>query len=404
MTFKYIHTADLHLDSPFISLGKVDHELANVLRDASLDALDNIVELAITEQVNFVLFAGDIYDGARRGVRAQFRFLKGLRKLDEHGIRALVIHGNHDPISEGWSAISEFPANTHFFSANHPETLDFDFGDDHVTVTGMSFPTRHVTESLSRRFKVPAARGFHIAMLHTALDDSERGANYSPTWSTQLKASGFDYWALGHIHTRTEPGEHPFIVYPGNPIGRGFGANERGQKGVYLVTVKDGQADVDFRVTGNAVFLELTVDASDFANISDLQDQVVNRLAQVALESIVEYVACRVVIDGRTSLYDALKRPDLNDDFLEALADITLRRDVQIFWTSLLDQTLPLLDLTTVADDSFLGVMVRQSNEGKTDIQKALAQVKEDFSGLDAQTLEEIKRRALERAAHLINQ
>lgn len=404
MTFKFIHTADLHLDSPFRSLGKVDQGLADVLRDASLDALDNIVELAIREQVRFVLFAGDIYDGARRGVRAQFRFLNGLRRLDEHGIHSLIIYGNHDPVDEGWSAISEFPATTHIFSANDPETLLFHFAGEHVTVTGMSFPTRHVTENLSKRFKVPGTRGFHIAMLHTALDDAERGGNYSPTSSSQLKASGFDYWALGHIHTRTDPGEHPFIVYPGNPIGRGFGASESGEKGVYLISVEDGEASVDFRVTGNAVFLELPVDASSCENISDLHDRVNDAFEKLSFDDLVQHVAFRVVLEGRTSLYDDLKRPDLNDEFLRALSDTTFRADFNVFWTSLVDQTLPILDLTGVDPNSFLGVMIQQLRDGKTDIEEALATVNEDFRDLDSQTRDDIKQRALERAAHLINQ
>lgn len=404
MTFKFIHAADLHLDSPFTSLGRVDEELAQTLRDASLKALDNIVKLAVRERVDFVLFAGDLYDGARRGVRAQSRFLHALRDLEKHEIQAFIVYGNHDPVDEGWSAIAQFPSNTHVFSADNPETVELAGCGQRVTVTGMSFPTRHVTQNLSRLFKVPNGEGFHIALLHTALDDPERGKNYSPSWTTDLKRSGFDYWALGHIHTRTEPGTHPYIVYPGNPIGRGFGANERGQKGVYLVEVARDQVEVTFKVTGNTVFLELNVDASACNCIADIQDAILSTLAEAELDEVVESIACRVRIQGRTSVYDDLKRADTLQQLPVTLADsVNSRR--RVYWADIRDETLPELDLDAYAEsESFLGVLIREARGGGTEIDAALDWAKnEDFGDIDSDTMKIIQRRALERAAHLIN-
>lgn len=404
MTFKFLHAADLHLDSPFIALGRVDEELARTLRDASLNALDNIVKLAVKERANFVLFAGDIYDGSRRGVRAQSRFLYALRELEKHKIQAFIVYGNHDPVNEGWSAIAKFPANTHVFSAEGPETIEIDGCGQRVTVTGMSFPTRHVTVNLSRRFDVPNGEGFHIALLHTALDDPERGKNYSPSWTADLKRSGFDYWALGHIHTRTEPGSHPYIVYPGNPIGRGFGANERGEKGVYLVEVAGDQVEITFKVTGNTAFFELKVDASGCNCIADIQDAILSTVPDSELDGVVETIACRVRIQGRTSVYDDLKRAETLQQLPEALVDsVNSRR--RVFWTDIRDETLPELDLDAYAEsESFLGVLIREATSERSDLAAALAEARnEDFSDIDSDTMKDIQRRALERAAHLIN-
>ena len=104
MRFCFVHAADLHLDTPFRGIGQVNARLGERLRDASLDAFDDLVQLTIDRRAEFLLLAGDVYDGADRGVRAQLRFLRGMKKLAFEGIPVFVVHGNHDPL-DGWSAI-----------------------------------------------------------------------------------------------------------------------------------------------------------------------------------------------------------------------------------------------------------------------------------------------------------
>src|ERR1700736_2714820 len=108
--FRFVHAADLHLDSPFAAIGRVAPEIAGRLRDASLAAYDALVEMAIVREAAFVLFAGDIYDSADRGVRAQLRFLRGVEKLGERDIPVFVAHGNHDPL-DGWPVAPRLPRN-----------------------------------------------------------------------------------------------------------------------------------------------------------------------------------------------------------------------------------------------------------------------------------------------------
>src|SRR5262245_51374847 len=118
--FRFVHAADLHLDTPFEGLARTSPEVGAALRDASLQAFDALVELTLREDAAFLVIAGDVYDGAERGVRAQLRFLGGLRRLSEAGVQVLVTHGNHDPL-DGWSAIREWPAGVHVFS---PEVVE----------------------------------------------------------------------------------------------------------------------------------------------------------------------------------------------------------------------------------------------------------------------------------------
>ena len=97
-SLKFIHTADLHLDSPFTGLGSVNAELARAAQNAAFEAFEGLVDRAVREEVDFFLVAGDIYDSADRSLRAQLRFCRALQRLAERGIPSFVVHGNHDPL------------------------------------------------------------------------------------------------------------------------------------------------------------------------------------------------------------------------------------------------------------------------------------------------------------------
>ena len=103
--FSFVHAADLHLDTPFKGIGSTAPHVAEQLREASLAAFDSLVELCLERRVAFLVVAGDIYDGPERGLRAQLRFRDGLARLSSAGISSFVVHGNHDPVETGWSAL-----------------------------------------------------------------------------------------------------------------------------------------------------------------------------------------------------------------------------------------------------------------------------------------------------------
>ena len=141
MRFCFIHAADLHLDTPFEGIGQVAPWVADALRDASLEAFDALIELACDRNAAFVVLAGDIYDGAERGIRAQLRFKKGLERLSDAGIWSFVVHGNHDPVTTGWSALrSEWPPLVRIFEPGTvgEVTVKKD-GEPIATVRGISY-------------------------------------------------------------------------------------------------------------------------------------------------------------------------------------------------------------------------------------------------------------------------
>ncbi|MGY8766732.1 MAG: metallophosphoesterase family protein, partial [Nitrospinaceae bacterium] len=114
-SFRFIHCSDLHIDSPFKGLSSVEPKLAETLRKSTYKAFQNIVELALQEEVDAVMIAGDIYDGSDKSLEAQLKFRSGLQKLSDSGIDTFIVNGNHDPL-DGWSASLNWPERVHLYS------------------------------------------------------------------------------------------------------------------------------------------------------------------------------------------------------------------------------------------------------------------------------------------------
>jgi exonuclease SbcD len=234
---RFLHAADLHIDSPLRGLDARDGAPLDRLRGATRQALVALIDLAVSRQVNLVILAGDLYDGDWIDFRTGLFVHEQLARLAVHGIRVFVVRGNHD----AESIISrQLPrqAHVHVFSSRNAQTRVLD--DLGVAVHGRSFPDRAVTEDLVPGFPVPVRGCFNIGVLHTSLTGSPDHGTYAPTRLDRLVATGYDYFALGHIHARQVVRESsPRVVFPGNLQGRH--AQEIGPKGCEIVTVEDGQ-------------------------------------------------------------------------------------------------------------------------------------------------------------------
>ena len=340
MPFSFLHAADLHLDTPFANVGGYPAAVGEALREASLQAWGALVEEASRRQVAFVLLAGDVYDGAERGLRAQRAFLEGVSRLADEGIRTLLVHGNHDPVAEGWTAVRSFPDLVTTFPAHTVATERFEAGGEPVAVHGTSYAVAATSDNLARRYPSASGGGFHIGLLHANVGGPTTGhADYSPCTLDDLRRPGYHYWALGHVHGRRVLGEgEPWVVYPGNLQGRSTKPTERGPKGAVVVTVTDGVAgDPEFVALDRVRFVDVDVPIAPYAEVGSLLDQLEALASPAAHDG--RSLVVRATLTGPGALHEQLLAPARRAEVHHELRRRGAERTPFTWWQSIAWQT-----------------------------------------------------------------
>ena len=244
--FRFVHAADLHLDSPFKGIEEITPKIAEHLREATFKAFKNIVDLCIEREADFLLIAGDVFDGKDRSLRAQIRFRDELIRLTQAGIASYIINGNHDP-RDSWLDKLTWPEQVHFFGSGQVEQKGVQDDSDLLAVIyGTSYEHREVRNNLARGYRRNAGDPFAIGLLHANVGGDSTHESYAPCSLEDLQEAGMDYWALGHIHKWAVLHEaEPVVVYAGNPQGRDPG--ESGAHGCIVVDVdSDGRPSLEF--------------------------------------------------------------------------------------------------------------------------------------------------------------
>lgn len=266
-TFRFLHAADIHLDSPLHGLSRYDGVPVDEIRGATRAAFDNLIQRAIDESVDFVIIAGDLFDGDWRDMGTGLYFARAMGHLHREGIPAFLLGGNHDAESVISRSIP-WPPNVYQFGARKPETHFLT--DLHVAIHGQSFATPAVTDNLVLAYPEAVERHFNIGVLHTALAGREGHFTYAPCSLNDLKSKNYDYWALGHVHAYELVSTDPHVVFPGNTQGRTI--RETGAKGAVIVAVQDGTVETVERVELDVLrWAAVDVDCTDtdFADASE---------------------------------------------------------------------------------------------------------------------------------------
>lgn len=356
--YRFVHAADLHLDTPFEGLREVAPEVGAALREASLDAFDALVELCLEREAAFLLIAGDVYDGAERGLRAQLRFRQGLERLVGAGVQVFVVHGNHDPTDEGWSALRDWPEGARVFGSERVEAVPVERDGERIaTVHGISYGRRDVTENLSLAFPRGGAAGatgtgLRIGLLHCNAGGNPDHAPYAACSVADLAGADVDYWALGHVHDRRTLGEAPWIVYPGNLQGRSPRASEQGAKGALVVEVESTSGsparfrvvDVSFEALDRVRFLPVEVDVSGCADLAEVERLLQGEAeARRAANPGRGLVLC-ARLQGTSEIQRDLARPESPGELLESLRDGRRGDAPFVWWASLASEVSRPLD------------------------------------------------------------
>lgn len=351
MRFRFVHAADLHLDTAFKGLLPVPPVVADTLREASVRALDTLVDVAVERHVDFVILAGDVYDGPERGIRAQVALRRGLERLSREGIACFLVHGNHDPIETGWSAIPHWPDGVTLFGADEVGSVTVERGGEILaTVHGISFAARKVTENLALRFRRTETPGFHIGVLHCAVSEAATGPPVSPCTMADLQRAGLDYWALGHVHERQvlRHGD-PWIVYPGTTQGRKPKPSEQGANGALVVEVEDGMVRTPEFVPLDSVRLagvEIAVDG--LRDLIDVRQALQGAADDQLRDAGGRCLLMRGTLTGTGPAADELRRDSALVELLQQLRDEADLDEPFVWWDRVQDATHPNLDLESI--------------------------------------------------------
>ncbi|WP_152394346.1 metallophosphoesterase family protein [Paenibacillus guangzhouensis] len=377
--FRFIHAADLHLDSPFRGMSHVPDAIRERLRASTFTAFTNLIDLALREQVDFVVCSGDVYDSADRSLRAQLRLQRELQRLAAAHIPVYIIHGNHDP-EDGMHAELTWPDTVHFLSAQEVETkivyrrgqTDASKAEAIAAVCGISYAHKALHENVAVTYQRLAGSSlYHIGLLHGNVDGDPGHDNYAPCSKRELIQSGMDYWALGHIHIRQILHEQePCIVYPGNIQGRSV--KEAGAKGCYIVQVtEERQTHLTFVPLDDVRWYSESISIEGLHSEQGLKERVVQQMEQCRQASQGRMSILRLTLNGRGALHRKLEQSSFVQDLLQVLREeesYDASEDAEtgdIVWLeSLLVDSGAEVDVEHILEqESFLGELFRMAGQ-----------------------------------------
>jgi DNA repair exonuclease SbcCD nuclease subunit len=395
-SFRFIHAADIHIDSPLRGLESYPGAPTERLRNATREAFENLVQLAIDESVAFVIIAGDLFDGHWKDMNTGIWTAGQFRKLERTGIPVCLIRGNHDAESKVRTGI-KWPPNVHEFSVRKPETLTSEqlglTKSQPVAIHGQGFAKPDIQEDLAAGYPDAVPGCFNIGVLHTSLTGDPAHDRYAATTLEVLRNRSYDYWALGHVHIRSEPplSVTPFVAFAGNTQGRHI--RETGAKGCLLVSVEDGNiSHTEFRETDTLRWHRAKVTLGQSDGLSELYDRTRDVLDECLDLSDGRFAAVRVEISGACAAHRELVRPGCQDEAVSQIRDIANEWDDEIWIEKVKLNTSAPIDVEQLREgQDLLGELLRDV-EGLSEDEDQLSElVAESLATLSAKAGPELQ-------------
>lgn len=353
--FTFLQVADLELDVPVRGvLGEgLPESIAHAIRDASLDAWDNVVATAIDRRVAFVLVAGGVHEGAARGTRGQIRFRAGLAKLDAAGIRTFIAAGRHDQPEDHWVTPEPLPELVHRFEPSAggdgpAAAVSFEANGDPVTIHGLGDNRNVPVDDLAARFPRKGGKGFSIGLLHARVDQDHTATADAGTVSVEdLLAHEIDYWALGAARSHhVWHADGPWVVSSGPTQARSPHGADRGPHGAVLVAVAGGRATGPELLPADRIrFESVTVDVSELTSVAELLDRLHEAGDPGAHDD--RSLVMRATIVGSGPLHERLRDPADRGEVVEALRPTRVAEPF-VWWDRLEWRMQPAIDLDEV--------------------------------------------------------
>lgn len=330
-SLKFIHTADIHLGKE-LSYNKTNNAfLQEIFKNANKNAFLNLVDLAIKENVDFILIAGDLYDRQARSIKASKFFVNQCQKLNENNIQLYIISGNHDPAGIE-NKVFTLPQNVHNFSSSKTEVYEYTKNNVKIArIIGQSYQNKFETTRIYKNYNVADSSLYNIALIHTALNNEDK--NYIPCSKNDLlNKKNIDYWALGHLHKFKKINSNPSIYFPGTL--QAHNISEEGNKGAILVELKNNlKSKEKFIELAPVNYQKITIDLEKhdkINNISELQRLITKKLTEI-LKILndkndnrtykLEAIITRLIIEGRTKIHKYVdgNREELENTLIEEM-------------------------------------------------------------------------------------
>lgn len=366
--FRFLHSADIHLDSPLRGLARYEGLPLDRVRRATRMAFDGLIEAALEKRVDFVVLAGDLFDGDWKDMSTGLYFVRSIGRLEKAKIPVFIVKGNHDAASVV-SKDLPLPEGVKVFDSRKAET--FELEELGVALHGRSFPKQQVTEDLATNYPKSLPGRFNIGVLHTALTGYPPHANYAPCSPAELAAKGYDYWALGHVHNHMVVQETPHIVFPGNLQGRNI--RETGVKGAVLVEVQDNAViDLVHLPFDVLRWAQCDVDCAGVDDMTSFHDLIRRSLANTHNHCADgRPMVARVICTGATPLHGELedRQEQLREDIraLAAHIDSDLWIEKLMLNTRMPEEQAP----SVLRGDEFSALLDESAHS--SDLHKALA-------------------------------
>lgn len=324
---KFIHCADIHLDSAFTLSSPTE---AGRRRNELRAAFSSLVLYARSEGCTMFFISGDLFDD-KTVTKDTFEMLE--REMSSlPSCHFFISPGNHDPYSEKspYTYIN-FSENVHLFTS--PDMQYFDLPDQGVRVYGYAFTSETRKDSPLEGFKVENTGLINILVCHGEVGNPL--SNYCPLLETDMEKSGLDYIALGHIHKGTGlkyAGKVPY-AYPGCASGRGF--DETGDKGAFIGEIsKEGVSLSAVRLSSRKYEIA-NCDITGASSVSDVADKIISACASYGNNT-----ALRIILEGVT--YPEFS---YSDDEIHRLVP-------NPFYVEIKDNTLPLYNVDYLKKDN----------------------------------------------------
>lgn len=279
---KFLHIADVHLDSPFLGLSFLPSELFCQIKNAIQLSFEKAVNFAIDNDVDLVLLAGDTFDSIHPTPQSKIFFANQIKRLVDRQIQVVMVLGNHDYSQIDDLLLNESPYFKIIGSNEQIEQVDFMTKSQYkYRVVGFSYQHNHITEDIIAKYPPKSTLIYTIGLAHAGMKQSSVDQNnYAPFTLNEVKDLNYDYFALGHIHLRQVLSQEPWIVYSGNLQGRHV--NEKDAKGFYFGQVDEQSQNTQLQFIDVSPIVWQTVDLTldePFKSTTKLCTKIQNLLA-----------------------------------------------------------------------------------------------------------------------------